>query len=637
MFLREGSSGGAASPEAVVERLVVAIEAQDALGALQFVSPAESEGAVDFLQAVTEFGKTSGLFNLGGSAAAANFDLEITGVDSTELAKNAARVEFTISADFGATGAAQQLFGSGDELADDLDTSIIVVKEGGGWFLSPMLTAGDLLTEAFDLPEGDFDAADVDRETSSATTGEEAVELLVTSAAELDLDGLQQALAQGEARFVSVFEESLDKIVDRIDEELTSEGVELDLDEVVTADSGDGAIELKEFTLDITSSFDDAPVSMTLDGDCLQVSQEGWEKCALKNAPLTKPLESDQVVLLTADQDGSPRVRLVASVLSLATQVAQRIDRPTLLEALDLEFLDDAQPATFGDALDTESGETYQVFELDVPSDTDFSVAAESADSDSYIDWDIVTLNEDGQWQWAYGPFDEDQKLRLVLRPSCTDWDSEAMFDCADRELPDGTIRVGEDARAAATFPEGGRIDLEQLQRGSLTFTVATPTTAMMSVDGTTDYYLSGPSITNSDSSITFDVGEYTLELGPGSDNEVTLGFQVVEGPSGPMDISSSSPETTFDLAEHAYQTFYAYADTGDYVTITAYANDGQDIVLEVAASANIVCDAVDFGVSGDSESCSFSVSSGGSFDVRVWGYSDSDAYGSVTVQFSRS
>lgn len=634
-----GGANGAGTPESVVQGLANAINNEDPIGAMQFVVPDEVEGLADFIQALKAAGTSTKLV----TTSDVDLSIDVTSLSTQQLADDVARVSFDIDGLYTAQNSLAEVIGVEGSLDDTIEVSIIVIRQNGGWFASPLLTTGDMLVDALDLPDGDFDEASAERARGSAATPADAVTELFEGAADLDIDAVAGALAAGEARFVRVFGDAIDELVDEANSELDDNGVTFNLGDLSLGDLSGGRVAVQQARVEI-SDFDETN-EVELDDDCL--SDRSSEKCLLTNLPLSSPLDEPSFVVHTARQDGNYRVQLVKSLASMGAELVQRLDRATVLELLGFEVLDTPTSLVFGEVTEVEMTMPYQVFEFEVPAGVMPAIDVETTDEDDYINWDQYVL-EDGRWQYYYSgdePSDEVTTVRLVVTPYCSEYADRAwLLGCEERQTPSIVIGASAVRVESLAFPGASTESVGPLERLVFEFTVTDATDAIISVertDGDSDFqwYLNGPYSYNDDGSYDLPSGDYEIEIRNGVEaGDFTISSDVVFviDVSLPQDIDSSSPSTTFDLPAGSYVTFNAYAATGDDVIITARPNDGQDIVLNVSSSSGEVCPSTrDVRPSGGEETCQFGVSSGGDFEVYVYGYSGSDEYGSVTVTIS--
>lgn len=231
------SGGGAGSPEDAVTTLTKAIDNQDPALAATVLNPSELPLIVDLLDEVGQAKDRLGGGKGGTEVPGTETTVKGLRLRSEELSPRVSRVTMRAGElELAARRAAlppmlQSLVGSTDEDSDNwsvdvddvedamgVDVSLVVVKEGRGWYVSPTLTAADLFVATDDagLEEGDFDAfGEVEDFDDGAGTPEEAVDLLADAVSSGDPDELRAALPSDQAQFAVVFGDALDGLLER--------------------------------------------------------------------------------------------------------------------------------------------------------------------------------------------------------------------------------------------------------------------------------------------------------------------------------------------------------------------------------------------------------------------------------------
>lgn len=662
--------------------LIIALDADDALGALQFVAPDEVEGVSALISAVQDRSVDTGV---GALTPGGDLDIVVSTTQSkvVTLADNAARVEVEISGSSATSGALADVFGNEDEDAtptntaaasglqrqrtevgvgavqrgtefEDTEISVIVVRLGDGWFVSPLLSAGEYAVDQFDLANGDYDKVGAARaKTVGGKTGVAAVESLLDGGADFDRSAVSDALASGEARFMEVFADAIDDLVEDGEVAMSEAGNSFDLNDVTLEAQPDGSVALASAEIDVSTY--ETSNTIKIDSDCAtwrDFDANRVERCVLTNAPLVEPLDVDSLVFHVAKQSGAFRVKLLTSAAILAADVIAKAERTAVLDALDAELIDTPTQLTFGQRFEGSfDGASYRVFEVDVPAgipEVDYTLDVVGENSASYLGTSSY-VDTDGEWSelyWGVNPSSASAipagTVRIVVSAYCGDYDDEALlFRCRD----DGdsfAIVVQPPKTAGAAFLGTTTLSLKAGQMARLTFSASSEIDATYTVsgpDGAAVYaVITGPDGYTSygANSIFFVPGEYVASFvnETGEAAEFVVSFEQAQVPEpGPTDISATQ-STTFDLGVGAYVEFGAHANDGDQVVITAVPNDGQDIVLTVSSSGGEICGSVsngDWGGYGSAESCSFDVTSGGRFAVWV-AAADDDNSGSVTV-----
>ncbi|MDO8363068.1 MAG: hypothetical protein Q7V88_09235 [Actinomycetota bacterium] len=629
---------GASSSPAAITGFVAGFNLEDPLAMLSFIAPDEAQGVSDAISTTQDIGSSTGLFRTGPGGVDATIAIDNVTVD--ELGPNVARVSFDVSGTIALTGLAADLLGNGDGTLDRSGLSLIVIRQGGGWFISPLLSAGDLLTDELDLPGGDFSEVGKTRSQGSATTAESAIDDLLDGISDLDAEAVAGALSSGEERFVRVFEDAIDELAADATDELADNGANFRFDDLRTEPVAGGAI-FSGVTLEIQDY--NGTQTLEADDDCLRDGDGDGRVCVFEGlVPVSGG--SDQLTVFTTNESGAVRVQLIKTAAAAFEQVLRRLDRDTLLQVTDSEVL--AEPAatlTFGEAAEFElTGQPFAVYEVALPPGIEGNDlwAGEEDISDDLYAYDQLYAGDGTGWQYYY-PGDDlpdgATTLRVVVIPDCSDWSSGALFArCGESGEGTFALGVGSTTPREIAFADGQTVELAPLETALVSFRVDDEIDAILDFAAASWYLTAGEYSYNDDGSVHLVPGEYTARLAAGYNDgspvSVRLAIEEVEPAVGPEDISASSPSTTFALSGNEYVEFDAYADTGDSVVITVTPQDGQDVVLVVMSSSGSICGDVDSGYGGVSESCDFSVNSGGNFTVYVYGYSSSDSYGAVTV-----
>lgn len=226
------SDGGAASPEAVGQQLVTALDNEDILGAVDLLLPGEREtfrqpmlDLVDELTRLQVTDDSADLSKVGG------IDISITdpkvSVDETNVA-DISTVSVAGTASVTVDGRdlpigdflIESVFNgerpkvnqdSGDK---DLNVSFTTVKEGGRWYISLFHTIANKLIGDKDIPE-------VGIKPVGASTPEGALDNLVQYTSKLDLENIIASLNPNEAaalqRYAPLFLDDAQKVLDNVD------------------------------------------------------------------------------------------------------------------------------------------------------------------------------------------------------------------------------------------------------------------------------------------------------------------------------------------------------------------------------------------------------------------------------------
>lgn len=468
-FLLGGSDvGGASSPEAVVEEMVAAINAQDALAVVDLMAPDELDGVDQLVEDGAQYIDDLGLDSLVGddddrSDFGLAIDIEADRIDVSMEGDDAAIVSFEVSGDIEATGdeAVRETIGDDEISFDsrDLDDSfptrsgdieVIVVKLDGKWYLSPMLTTGHYIVEAAGLPSGEYDEIGGDRDPG-ADSPAEAIDALVDVINDPDADALAAVLGGGEGRVALAFRDAIDDAFAEIDTGDFRYEVS-----VSTDDLGSGRVELEEIKLRVVGDFgDDATV--TIEDDCLILRDNGdlvSDDCLLDVLDLPSGSELDTTLWLdTIEEDGGRRVRVVPTITDVLGRFFTVIDdRQTLLFVTDNAQRDDANVVEPGSDIEIDfDGQLYAVNEFEIEAGEVYNVtASEGTEFDLFVDTEFGTL----QRRFGTDFEAEVDGVARVVTYSEIERDRECgALGCLPNGEGRATLRIRQAGRQALPFP----------------------------------------------------------------------------------------------------------------------------------------------------------------------------------------
>ncbi len=242
-----GQGTGASSPDDLVHRLESAINHKDPAAALALLAPDELPTLGDVYQTAVAKLKTSQNIDVNGAKPALDLHVDNVAFDHADLGTRGeyAKVTFhQVTIQYathpdrlpaGIKARAQQDGGtlpapeSGTKSIDDLhvrtengsriDPFFVVVKEGGRWYVSITMTAGEYAVETQQLPAGNFDVSAP--AGSPAATPEQAVTQLTEGAGSVlygqggNVDRLASLLPEGQTRALRVYHQSFQQWLDR--------------------------------------------------------------------------------------------------------------------------------------------------------------------------------------------------------------------------------------------------------------------------------------------------------------------------------------------------------------------------------------------------------------------------------------
>ncbi|MGH9269813.1 MAG: hypothetical protein ACRDZ2_00905, partial [Ilumatobacteraceae bacterium] len=471
------AQGGAGSPQDAVTLFADALAAEDLLAATDLVAPDEVIGVDALVTAVLDRAGAEEVSGLrAGEGADVRIDLVATEVD--ELGDDAAAVgvEAGIALDArSATGPVGLLLPSNAD--GEVEVRLITVRLDGRWYVSPLLSIGQLVTEELDLARGDYDVVgDDDTLGVGHDDAEAAIDALLQSSVDLDLEGVIGSVGTGEARFLRVFGDGIDELLEQIPE------ISLEYEGITVSPLGGGRTAIESAEVSWIDPDEGLSYRLELDDDCLEVSSSdgsGDEACASGDLELLEPLDHRGVVLRTDDVAGGHRVQLVASVADLAAELVAKLPREAMFVAAGAEFADTATSVASGSEVEVDFDGAYQVYELPVSAGVTYIASFDTSSEDDDVYLDHFIQRDDGSWEQKSNVFvaEADGVARLVVS-SYADCDAP----CLPHGGGSGVLRVQTPAVQQVDFPAtltgelgvGGGIKLtfEVTEQTSATFTV---------------------------------------------------------------------------------------------------------------------------------------------------------------------
>ena len=358
-----------ASPTAAVDRLFDGVTHKDGLAVLGSLSPAEMQ---PFRQAMAEMSHDVGTRTADPASAQAftdAFDSLTVSVDGLQLQQQTlddglAKVSITagvvtfdgdpesiadaVVAAVGehnpvmtqdATAMHDEIVGSlagtlpytvdlaREGAVDGHPPYLVTVREGRGWYVSPLMTLGEYATASEGLTRGamphDVDVAHPASPKAAAAQLAAAIPALVRG----DSDALVAVLPEAERRFVAVY---LQPALD----EATANG------EAPEITLTDGEFEVADQTADrafvVTTNLAYALVlngvsgTVSFDGDCLTSQSDdasGVFHGCISDAPLLTELGLDHPALVTVHENGGWYVSLIGTFAELSRTVGDNLER----------------------------------------------------------------------------------------------------------------------------------------------------------------------------------------------------------------------------------------------------------------------------------------------------------------------
>ncbi|MEZ5383627.1 MAG: hypothetical protein R2754_17735 [Microthrixaceae bacterium] len=585
VLMRFLGGGGASSPEAVLETMAEAVNKQDPVLAATVVDPDELPLLVDIMKEFEGVRKRSGVGT--GPVAGTESSVDDLNLDVDELAPNVARVRLRdgeLSYELDVSNLPQDLAAgvspetleerySGsvevsdyeDEVGSDL--SAIVVRKGGGWYLSPSLTTADLLVESQDgyYEEGNFDDfGEVDFFADGAASPEEVLEELSDAVNSGDPEELAAQLPSDQGQAAAIFQDAAEQwLAEYGRDSFDPDSWDLGSTTTRTESGPDGTTRLILDSGEATYTGGTAEYKITTDGwelcgddreddagrECVNAltgdvaqkgekDQPGWGTDAPLGQLLPKVLGDGPSVLVREVDDGW-KLDALATLADLGITAMKQIDRDFLeslalvpLGEVDAELaLEKEDDVAFNDAgfasvsVATKPDEVYSLV-ADVDDPEWFLAWAAGVDDESPIAGDALSSTDDvggGPYSMNFVAGEEDTTIGLG-----------------------GLANPNKSAKVKVVPVEVGNIKLDDEVRGSLESELAL---------------------------YTFDADEYAnYEIEFTSSDDANMSLSEFDGELSNYDLSYFYPEVESDGSGVSNGTYSAYDSGKVLVAVTGKA-----------------------------------------------------------------
>lgn len=432
-----GGGGGASSPEAAVEALADALEAEDPIAALDAMDPDEVRALGDVVESAADRAE-----ELGFSPEDRTFggvDLGLTGVryQVAELGDGIARVTVEAGSaraevdrrDLGGltrsvVDAVTEEDGNAlvgrfdaadlaieDQDGDAIEPFVVTVERDGGWYVSPLHTAAQYLVDAMGLADPDVPAPEPGE---GAEDPEAAVRDLLVAAGEVDGDAVGDLVAGSAGPALRAYRGALEEWVGAQAEDVSAEVDSLET-ELSDRDGGGRRVVVTELEGTVTwtdpDDGEEASNRVSWDGECLTVgdpdelaSEPEGDSVEASSFCLTDGwarVGVEDLAVVVVEEGGTWRVDPLATVADYAAAMVPELDEALVLRAL--EVPEAAEPTATLGAGDPTTVELDQagvaVLELDVATDDRFTITTE-AEGDQPVDAYLV--DGAGEYQSAY-------------------------------------------------------------------------------------------------------------------------------------------------------------------------------------------------------------------------------------------
>ena len=371
--------GGAASPEAAVQELAAALSAEDALGVIKRIPPDEL-GAVDQLWTAVRRRLADARFAPGQDTLKGldlrieNLELEVDEEDGdvalVEVRAGTIHYEFDpdqlterARAAVPAAAAAKGDIDLTDLEVDgpqggDRPLTLVTVRQGGGWYVSPLFTAAEYAAYSADAPGLDASALR-EPEPAGGESPDEAIVATLEAAADLDVQELGSLLGGGVGRLLLAYEDAVEDGLDKMSEEVSDLDIDVDDLEVRTEPLEGGRVKvlIDTLQLEMTATSPDGTsesVEIEFDGECLTTSLEsaaGEQECISDRFAEATGITTPFVVMDV--HRGLYRIDPLDTAVEWAIQMVRTVPEDTLLRTFGLERAARPQAAlTMGEPTD---------------------------------------------------------------------------------------------------------------------------------------------------------------------------------------------------------------------------------------------------------------------------------------------
>lgn len=353
--------GGADSPEEAAETLLTSAAAQDPVGVIDMLSPAEVDGLDDVYDAALERAEDEGLVEEDGLTDALEIELTDLEFDVEELGDDLARVtlegghyEVTwdpdklperldflaeASEDESESGEIEDLY---EDAFGGVEPYVTTVRIDGRWYVTLLGTYVDVIHTVageelaadadFDLADPDYDLASEDVEPITGEDPEEVIENLVDAVnsgdAEELLANLPEDLVKPLRPYLPVVEDLQEEGNWGVENGLSVSADDLDLS---TEELDDGRLKVViEHGVFGATTIDDGDVDTAtaeVEGDCLTGDDGGGPGTGcLSDTDVAADLGLDEIFFVVSEVDGGYQFDPAATWVEYAAEVVDNLD-----------------------------------------------------------------------------------------------------------------------------------------------------------------------------------------------------------------------------------------------------------------------------------------------------------------------
>lgn len=252
-----------------------------------------------------------------------------------------------------------------DELRDNLpfeldfsDQQLVLVtaKEGGSWYVSPLLTAADAFAVASGLDQEDLGTKIIEGSTSAGDTPEAALTDLIDAVAAGKYKRAVSNLPLAERRVLSIYGDAFSNgygIDSWFGEAMQDLEISVTNQQYSSVKEGSHArIAIEDLTFETYPYYADAPTQVQLSGTCATISGEEYdyysnryrqfsqEGCLTDVIPQLSP---EDWRVIAVQEDGSWRISPIGTAADIAAIVSDRVQKLMSEGSLDELFM----PATY--------------------------------------------------------------------------------------------------------------------------------------------------------------------------------------------------------------------------------------------------------------------------------------------------
>lgn len=440
-----GSSGGADSPEQAVGELFEAIEGKDPLGVLATLSPTEVRSLGDVVQALQDHVDEAGHPEVGSMIDGIDLDIAYDDLAVTELSADAARVEVTgvevtyaIDPSVFPAELGDALEAGVPDLSGSLSPDegwgplqVVAVRDGGGWYVSPLYSGIEAGLASAGMEPGNFAAA-AQRPAPPADV-DALMDQWVAAVEGLDVRAALDLLSFDALGVGHVYGEALDRVIASLEREIGApldEVARIEVEELEFSQRDDGDLVLVTVdrmrgsaTVAVPGDGYTTEVAFSFDGTCYTAAWDGAEvqQCIDEGGPLRS-----QPVSVLVREDGGVRVSPMATIAYQAMAALESFDPSEALSFLGMSPLQplaahlqpDQPPAAHLQpdqrvAVDLGATDTVvvtfdavagQAVTLDVDAGDGASTSYEvwSPTSESLSCFDVCQVTETGTHRWVF-------------------------------------------------------------------------------------------------------------------------------------------------------------------------------------------------------------------------------------------